>query len=398
MSVPPTVTELVFAGVRPDDDEHRRTREVWGPVAVHEEQSQGDAALTKLRAMLADGLARKGLTVTQLARRAELGRTTVHEALQPGGPVPSHRTVAALAHALGLPEEELLNLRRVAAGEAPAVRPAPRRARVVAITAGLTVLVAGSAYGTYAATHSPGTPHPQARSSAPATHPAPPSGTGSPSAELGQADTSSPAGPRNNDAGLPASERPQIQIVGSGCYAAHYYTSTAAQYMHNIRSGEQGLGPSVIDITSQTASAEAVLMTGIKVFVLHRAPLPTSGITVDDGQCGEVQAVRPFTTDLNRPQPVLIAKPDPGGPGDPGHPPVKFPFRISRTDPEVFEITTSGNCDCRYAFEVDWVAAGKSGSTVVGAANGGLRVLGGAHVPAYKLADGSYNKIVPVGR
>ncbi|MEV6297577.1 helix-turn-helix transcriptional regulator [Streptomyces sp. NPDC051896] len=57
-------------------------------------------------------LAGKGLTVTQLARRAELGRTTVHEALQPGGPVPSHRTVAALAHALGLPEpEELLNLR-----------------------------------------------------------------------------------------------------------------------------------------------------------------------------------------------------------------------------------------------------------------------------------------------
>ncbi|MEV8563934.1 helix-turn-helix transcriptional regulator [Streptomyces sp. NPDC051917] len=61
--------------------------------------------------MLADELARKGLTVTQLARRAELGRTTVHEALQPAGPVPSQRTVAALAHALGLPEEELLNLR-----------------------------------------------------------------------------------------------------------------------------------------------------------------------------------------------------------------------------------------------------------------------------------------------
>ncbi|MET8452808.1 helix-turn-helix domain-containing protein [Streptomyces sp. NPDC005209] len=70
------------------------------------------AALTDLRTRLSDGLADVGLDHTLLARRAGLGRTAVSEAFQPGGPVPSGRTVAALARALGLPKEPLLELRR----------------------------------------------------------------------------------------------------------------------------------------------------------------------------------------------------------------------------------------------------------------------------------------------
>ena len=80
-------------------------------------QGERDTALGELRARLRDGLARKGLTVTQAARRAELGRTTVHEALQPDGKGPTPNTVAALARALGLPHDELMELRRIAAGK-----------------------------------------------------------------------------------------------------------------------------------------------------------------------------------------------------------------------------------------------------------------------------------------
>ncbi|GAA4547456.1 hypothetical protein GCM10023097_29200 [Streptomyces collinus] len=84
---------------------------------MRDEQNGHDPALTELRRKLSDGLAKLGLNQTQLARRAELGRTTVSQAFQNGGPMPSERTVAALARALKLPVEELLALRRDASGK-----------------------------------------------------------------------------------------------------------------------------------------------------------------------------------------------------------------------------------------------------------------------------------------
>jgi transcriptional regulator with XRE-family HTH domain len=79
-----------------------------------------DAALAELRRRLGNGIALLGLTKTQLAARASLGRTTVQEAFNPKAPVPSPGTIAALAHALGLPDTELLDLRRTAVGETAA--------------------------------------------------------------------------------------------------------------------------------------------------------------------------------------------------------------------------------------------------------------------------------------
>ncbi|WEO93323.1 tetratricopeptide repeat protein [Streptomyces sp. FXJ1.172] len=86
------------------------------------EEDERAAALVELRRRLDDGLAHRRLTKTQLAARTGLGRTTLQAAFQPGGPVPSAATVAALAGKLGLPVEELLELRRAAAGEAGRVR------------------------------------------------------------------------------------------------------------------------------------------------------------------------------------------------------------------------------------------------------------------------------------
>ncbi|MFH8753637.1 hypothetical protein ACH4GK_38485 [Streptomyces rimosus] len=82
---------------------------------MHDQQNDPSLALTELRRRLAGGLARCRLDKTRLARKAGLGRTTVWEAFRAGKPVPSDRTVAALAHALKLPEDELLELRRSAA-------------------------------------------------------------------------------------------------------------------------------------------------------------------------------------------------------------------------------------------------------------------------------------------
>ncbi|MFF0201234.1 AAA family ATPase [Streptomyces sp. NPDC005017] len=81
------------------------------------------AALTELRRTLTDGLARTRLNQTQLAARAQLGRTTVSEALSPSKPVPSAQTVAALARALRLPVPHLLELQRKAAAVLATVAP-----------------------------------------------------------------------------------------------------------------------------------------------------------------------------------------------------------------------------------------------------------------------------------
>ncbi|MEU5200387.1 hypothetical protein AB0G86_41165 [Streptomyces scabiei] len=54
-----------------------------------DEQKGHSPQLTKLRGILADGLARARLNQTQLAQRAGLGRTTVSEAVSPQKPVPS---------------------------------------------------------------------------------------------------------------------------------------------------------------------------------------------------------------------------------------------------------------------------------------------------------------------
>ncbi|MFJ3893832.1 helix-turn-helix domain-containing protein [Streptomyces sp. NPDC090083] len=74
-------------------------------------------SLAELRQRLNDRLAVSGLNKTQLVRRSGLARTTVWSAFQSDGPAPSARTLAALAKALGLPVEELLEIRRTAKAE-----------------------------------------------------------------------------------------------------------------------------------------------------------------------------------------------------------------------------------------------------------------------------------------
>ncbi|MFB7248310.1 hypothetical protein ACFCYX_38355 [Streptomyces populi] len=119
------VVETVCAGGRRDKDEHWRTHQGVGGEHVHDEQNGDNQALTELRRRLHDGLALSGLNKTQLAARTSLGRTTVSQAFQADGPVPSAQTVAVLARALKLPVEELLVLQRETAGNGE--RPGPGR-------------------------------------------------------------------------------------------------------------------------------------------------------------------------------------------------------------------------------------------------------------------------------
>ncbi|MFW3469980.1 tetratricopeptide repeat protein [Streptomyces microflavus] len=81
---------------------------------MHNHHTGRHPALAELRSRLSAGMARLRLNQTDLAGKANLGRTTVSEALQPEGTAPSPRTVRALARALKLQEGELLELLRTA--------------------------------------------------------------------------------------------------------------------------------------------------------------------------------------------------------------------------------------------------------------------------------------------
>ncbi|MFE7076477.1 tetratricopeptide repeat protein [Streptomyces sp. NPDC057620] len=89
-----------------------------------EPNDSGDSpALAQLRARLNDALARsRTIDRKHLPTRTGLGRTTVWKALRPGAPAPSAKTVAALARALKVSDEELLALQRKAAAGADGQR------------------------------------------------------------------------------------------------------------------------------------------------------------------------------------------------------------------------------------------------------------------------------------
>ncbi|GAA4063829.1 helix-turn-helix domain-containing protein [Streptomyces shaanxiensis] len=100
-----------------NEDEHRHS--IGGSMGGNGSQQMG-AALTQLRTQLETGRVTRGLNKTQLAQRAGLSRTVVSQALSSSAPPPSPDTIAALARALSLDVQPLLNLLTVATARAPA--------------------------------------------------------------------------------------------------------------------------------------------------------------------------------------------------------------------------------------------------------------------------------------
>ena len=134
-----------------------------------------------------------------------------------------------------------------------------------------------------------------------------------------------------------------------------------------------------IRITVQSAGDEAVLITGMSIVVRHREAAPDSGVFVTLGEgCGAHVDIRFFRTDLSHRQPSV--SPEEAG--------KDFPFSVSRSDPEVFQLDAFEKVDrCTFDVQLDWTAAGRQGHTLL--TNGGhhYELTGVGHRPAY-LADG----------
>ncbi|GHF20993.1 hypothetical protein GCM10014715_89070 [Streptomyces spiralis] len=182
----------------------------------------------------------------------------------------------------------------------------------------------------------------------------------------------------------------QAQTVQDVCGSA-YFDGTPQQYR-----AAQTIIPApprnavvlgeAVQVTVQGRTQQSVILTGMRVDVTSSKPAPTHGIVVSYGQCGGGVEVRHFDLDLSRTPPTYTAKPaDNFGKITPA---VEFPYKISLDDPEVFELTPAKGCgkdkDCTYTVTLQWVADGKTGTTVLDNHGQGFRNLNPDHLPVYR--------------
>ncbi|MCG7526244.1 helix-turn-helix domain-containing protein [Streptomyces sp. OfavH-34-F] len=123
-------------------------------------------------------------------------------------------------------------------------------------------------------------------------------------------------------------------------------------------------GAMKLELTVQGPSAQVVVLTGLHVRVLsRRAPVRQAAYSMGDG-CGSGIEPQSFEADLDDSRPVL--KPVAGKQGDEVVPAKDFPFRVSSSDVEVFDLDVhvEGH-DVSWYLELEWSSGGRTGTVRV---------------------------------
>jgi hypothetical protein len=119
-------------------------------------------------------------------------------------------------------------------------------------------------------------------------------------------------------------------------------------------------------VTLQGRSQKAVVLTGISIDVSARRNPPAG--TLLTSECGGPGAFRYLAADLDSDPPVITTELGAGDPpsGMENAGPIKFPYIVSASEPEVFEIDASTTeCDCDWTARVSWQSDGRSGSITI---------------------------------
>ncbi|MBG6136732.1 hypothetical protein [Longispora fulva] len=137
------------------------------------------------------------------------------------------------------------------------------------------------------------------------------------------------------------------------------------------------------EVLLQGTSAQAVLLKNMRVVVDLRSP-PTGVIVAQRSECGGGVDSRPFEVDIEpggakltpkagrkllrpgvAPPPNVVVEDGLSGRSYAVEP-VEFPFAVTMSDPELFDITASvTTCDCLWHLELDWQSAGRTGTAVI---------------------------------
>jgi hypothetical protein len=201
-------------------------------------------------------------------------------------------------------------------------------------------------------------------------------------AEVSQSDCTSPRfvpkPPEEIDFGQPLRNPPGYEFDG---VAGRGWDSYPAA------DGSNPVSPAAVYLTVQGKTPFAVVITSLEVVVTGRSPAPTG--TVLRNGCGGEISYRWLVVDLDDDPPrvrsevdeVIIELLPPESPAE--REPIRFPYQVSSTDPEVFEIVTNTvDCDCSWVAVVSWQSGGRSGRTVVDNDGRDFRTIGSAHAVA----------------
>jgi len=122
-----------------------------------------------------------------------------------------------------------------------------------------------------------------------------------------------------------------------------------------------------IQVVIQGKSDSTVVLLGMSVHVTARMPIGDVAAVRKCVGAGDLYP-RYFIVNLDESD-HPTAKPvagDGGIPGDGGDPAVSFPYRVSRSEPEVFWlIPTTSSCKCSWRATINWISGDTTGEVVV---------------------------------
>jgi len=114
-------------------------------------------------------------------------------------------------------------------------------------------------------------------------------------------------------------------------------------------------------------SDQQVILQDLRIEIISRDPL-VSGFSFS-GACGDLFAVRFLDVDLDQVPPVIVGSEDwRNDRADVPVPvkPVEFPYVVSKTDPEVFDLVAhTAECNCTWRAKLKWISDGKTGEITI---------------------------------
>ncbi|MEU9338995.1 helix-turn-helix transcriptional regulator [Streptomyces sp. NPDC048290] len=139
-------------------------------------------------------------------------------------------------------------------------------------------------------------------------------------------------------------------------------------------------GEQLLRLTVQGTGARTVVVEGLQVRVVERGtPLAWNDYVMGVG-CGGRVPTRPFTVALDGARPEVVA-----GAGQPD-----FPFKVSESDPEVFEVTADASAyDVTWYLELHWSSGDREGTVVVDDSGRPFRTSGNNGRPGYQFPVGA---------
>ncbi|MFC9154195.1 hypothetical protein ACFTT0_04310 [Streptomyces bauhiniae] len=134
-----------------------------------------------------------------------------------------------------------------------------------------------------------------------------------------------------------------------------------------------------VALTVQGTGDEAVVIESMHVGVAGSGPPPAWNAYLGSSGCGGGVETRSFDTNLDAPHPVLAPKAGQRG----------FPYKVSRTDPEVLYLTAHADThDVHWYVDLQWNSAGRQGTIRINDHGKPFHTSGSRGRPVYEFLVG----------